>query len=157
LAKRGSVILENKPYLIHGALFFIFFSFIVFSNEIKATKFVKKHWFYKRSLKSKLSSVFYILGFLFLLVSLLDIKGNEKKTLTYLPEQKVIVLIDCSLSMRSTDVFPSRFERSINFIRQFMRKGIGSKFSLMAFSDRSEVLIPFTDDLSIIESRLDLL
>ena len=151
------MILDNLNYFFHGVCFFILFSFIVWRNEKKHFSFVNKHWFYTKTYASKIKVLFYLIGFMLLGISLLDIRGKQNKILTSLPSQKTLILIDCSLSMKVKDVYPDRLGKGVLFARKIIQKLKHHRVALMVFSDKSDVLVPFTDDLHIINSRLDLI
>tara|TARA_B100000029_G_scaffold232910_1_gene230271 strand:- start:1605 stop:3191 length:1587 start_codon:yes stop_codon:yes gene_type:complete len=151
------VILDNLNYFFYGICFFIAFAFLVWRNEKKHFSFVKKHWFYTKTYASKIRLLFYLIGFMLLGISLLDIRGKQNKILTSSPSQKTLVLIDCSLSMKVKDVYPDRLGKGVLFARKIIKKLKDHRIALMAFSDKSDVLVPFTDDLHIINSRLDLI
>ena len=130
---------------------------MVWRNEKKHFSFVKKYWFYTKTYTSKIKLIFYLIGFMLLGISLLDIRGKQNKILTSLPSQKTLVLIDCSLSMKVKDVYPDRLGKGILFARKIIKKLKHHRIALMVFSDKSDILVPFTDDLHIINSRLDLI
>ena len=70
-------------------------------------------------------------------------------------EQNLIVLIDRSASMQSTDVEPSRLEvakkRALELVRDMSR---GDRAAVLAFSDHAEVIQPLTDDRMKLERAI---
>lgn len=117
-------------------------------------KWVKTYWFYERTWISRFSSLFYLLSLFLLMVSLLDLRGPEKKVKASLPDQRTIIMIDTSSSMLAEDVRPSRFVKALQMARHFVKNAAGHQISVVLFSDIQKRLIPFTDDIDLIDSRL---
>lgn len=144
----------NTQYLLFamGAIFLIF----VLLNRLNAHffKWIKSYWFFERTWFSKISSFFYLLSLFLFMISLLDLRGPEKKVRASLPDQQTIIMIDTSTSMLSEDVRPSRFSKSIQLARHFVKSAVGHQISIVLFSDIQKRLLPFTDDIDLIDSRL---
>ena len=136
-------------------LAFIVFVSIIVILERKFFAIVRTYWFYKRSLFSYLSSIFLILGFAGLLISLLDLRGQEEKIKTNVPSAKTIILIDTSASMLAEDVKPSRLQKATLIAKHFARKAAGQQISIVAFAEIQKKIVPFTSDLDLIDARLD--
>jgi Ca-activated chloride channel family protein len=136
------------------ALFFIFV-LILFILEKRFFAFVRRYWFFKRSLLSYLSSVSFILGIGLLLFSLLDLRGPEEKIKAEVPKNRTIILIDTSASMLSEDVKPSRLQKAALIAKHFARKAAGEQLSVVAFAEVQKKIVPFTNDLDLIDARLD--
>ncbi|OUR93050.1 hypothetical protein A9Q84_21335 [Halobacteriovorax marinus] len=115
---------------------------------------VEDHWFLKRSRASKLSSLLKFFAFALLLTSLLDLRGQEEKVETNIPDQKTIILIDKSASMLVEDVRPNRFKKAIMLARHFVKKAAGHQISIIVFSDTHKRVVPFTDDIDLLDSIL---
>jgi Ca-activated chloride channel family protein len=125
-------------------------------NRLNASyfKWVKSYWFFDRTWISRFSSFFYMLSLFLLLLSLLDLRGPEKKIRASLPDQRTIIMIDTSTSMLAEDVRPSRFVKSLQMARHFVKSAAGHQISIVLFSDIQKRLIPFTDDIDLLDSRL---
>lgn len=136
-------------------LAFIVFVSILVILEKKFFTVVKTYWFYNRSLFSYLSSIFLVLGFAGLLISLLDLRGQEEKIKTNVPSAKTIILIDTSASMLAEDVKPSRLQKATLIAKHFARKAAGQQISIVAFAEIQKKIVPFTSDLDLIDARLD--
>lgn len=134
---------------------FILFLIIVVLFEKRFFKFIKTYWFYRRSKFSYLSSFFYILGFAGLLLSLLDVRGPEEKIKMNVPEDRTIILMDTSASMLAEDVKPSRLQKAALIAKHFARKAAGHQISIVAFAEIQKKIVPFTNDLDLIDARLD--
>jgi Ca-activated chloride channel homolog len=136
------------------ALFFIFVV-IVFIMEKRFFKFVKTYWFYNRSIFSYFSTLLFLLGMGALLFSLLDIRGPEEKMKMTIPTDRTIILIDTSASMLAEDAKPSRLQKAALIAKHFARKAAGHQLSVVAFAEVQKKIVPFTNDLDLIDSRLD--
>jgi len=132
----------------------VFIGLVIWS-EIKFFKLVKLYWFYKRSLFSYASSFFFCVGMLALLFSLLDIRGPEEKIKSGIPTERTIILIDTSASMLAEDVRPSRLHKAVLVAKHFARKAAGHQISIVAFAEIQKKIVPFTNDIDLIDARLE--
>lgn len=139
------------PWLI---LAFIIFAILTLFFENRYFKWVKLYWFYKRSWISRAATFFYLAGVLFLLLALLDLRGKETRIRAQIPDQKTVILIDASMSMKAEDVRPSRFGRSLLLARHFVNKAVGHQISIVLFSERQKQIVAFTDDIDFLDARL---
>lgn len=117
-------------------------------------KWVKSYWFFERTWASRISAFLYILSLLLFMLALLDLRGPEKKIKTNLPDQRTIILLDTSMSMLAEDVRPNRLIKSLQIARHFVKNAPGHQISIVLFSDIQKRLLPFTDDVDLIDSRL---
>ncbi len=144
----------NTQYLPHiiaaGIFLFILFTYL----NRKYFTWVKTYWFFERSWMSRVSSLVYIVSLFLMMASLLDLRGPEEKVKTNLPDQKTIIILDSSASMLSEDIRPSRFGKAIQLARHFVKNAAGHQISIVLFSDIQKRLIPFTDDIDLLDSRL---
>ncbi len=144
----------NTQYLPILLITFIIFVLIYNRFNSKFFTWVESYWFLKRSLVNRIANLLYYLSILLLLLSLLDLRGPEKKIKGNLPDQKTILILDTSLSMLSEDVRPNRFGKAIQLARHFVKNSAGHQLSVVIFSDTQKRLIPFTDDIDLVDSRL---
>jgi Ca-activated chloride channel family protein len=144
--------LHFLPYLIIG---FILYILLLFNQEKKFFNLIKTYWFYKRSTLSYISTFFAVLGMAGLLLSLLDLRGPEEKIKTEVPTDRTIILIDTSASMLAEDVKPSRLQKAALIAKHFARKAAGHQLSIVAFAEIQKKIVPFTNDLDLIDARLD--
>jgi len=142
-------------YLIPLLVIFIVFIFILIRMEKKFFEFIRLHWFYRRSTLSYLSTFLYLLGMGGLLLSLLDLRGAEEKIKTPAPTERTIILIDTSASMLAEDVKPSRLKKAVLIAKHFARKAVGHQLSIIAFAEIHKKIVPFTNDLDLIDARLE--
>lgn len=143
-----------------GILPFIILATLVFLGiqqvfEKKFFRFIQLYWFYRRSVYSYLSSFFFALGMVGLLVSLLDLRGPEEKIKTPTPKERTIILIDTSASMLAEDIRPSRLQKASLLAKHFARKAAGHELAVVAFSEITKKIVPFTTDIDLIDARLD--
>lgn len=128
---------------------------MVFLLEKKFFSLVKTYWFYKRSIFSVLSSILFVLGMSGLILALLDLRGAEEKIKMPVPSDRTIILIDTSASMLAEDVKPSRLQKATLIAKHFARKAAGHQISVVAFAEIQKKIVPFTNDLDLIDSRLE--
>ncbi len=144
--------LDHLPFLILGL--FVFIVAIIWL-EIKFFSMVRLYWFYKRSFFSYLSTFLLIIGFSLLVLSLLDLRGPEEKIKAGVPTERTIILIDTSASMLAEDVKPSRLQKAVLVAKHFARKAAGQQLSIVAFAEIQKKIVPFTNDLDLIDARLE--
>lgn len=144
----------NTQYLPHIIIGSIAFAVLIVYLNHKYFKWVKTYWFFERTWISRFSTVLYILSLFLMLASLLDLRGPEEKVKTNLPDQKTIIILDSSSSMLAEDIRPSRFGKAIQLARHFVKSAAGHQISVVLFSDIQKRLIPFTDDIDLLDSRL---
>jgi Ca-activated chloride channel homolog len=123
--------------------------------ERKFFKMVKLYWFYKRSFFSVISTFFFLAGMTFLILSLLDLRGPEEKIKAGVPTERTIILIDTSASMLAEDVKPSRLQKAVLIAKHFARKAAGQQMAIVAFAEIQKKIVPFTNDLDLIDARLE--
>lgn len=140
------------PFIVLAAVLFVF---AVGFFERRFFAFIRTYWFYRRSTWSYLSSFFFSLGILGLLLSLLDLRGPEEKLKTPTPKERTLILIDTSASMLAEDIRPSRLQKATLLAKHFARKAAGHELSVVAFSEITKKIVPFTTDLDLIDARLD--
>ena len=139
------------PLILLGASCFVFY---IIKYELSYFKWIKKYWFFEENRVSKIRRIFYLSGFIFLSLALLDLRGPREKIELEVPEQKTIIVIDASASMLVEDVRPNRFKKSLLIARHFIKKAAGHRISLVLFSDTQKNLVPFTDDIDLLDSRV---
>ncbi len=144
--------LTYLPFLI-GA--FAALVLVVIYLERKFFTLIHRYWFYKRSIFSWISSIFFIVGMGGLLLSLLDARGPEQRVKTPVPKQRTIILIDTSASMLAEDVKPNRLQKAALIAKHFARKAAGHQLAVVVFAEIQKPIVPFTNDLDLIDARLD--
>jgi Ca-activated chloride channel homolog len=141
-------------------LIFLAFSglaILLLRYEAKAFLWVEKYWFYKRTTLNKISTIFFLLAVFLFLLSLLDLRGPSQSQKSIVPDQKTIIIVDSSASMLTEDVRPNRFLKSLLLARHFVKSAYGHQIAIVLFSDFQKRIIPFTDDLELLDSRIEAL
>ena len=118
-------------------------------------RWVEDHWFFKKSKKRKIAHILSLFGIGLLLLSLLDLRGQEQKIKGKVSSQRTLILIDTSTSMLAEDVRPNRFEKAIFLARHFVKRAVGHHISVVTFSDIQKRLVPFTEDIDLLDSRIN--
>jgi Ca-activated chloride channel family protein len=144
----------NTQYLTYAFVAIIVFGIVLNRLNSQFFKWVKSYWFFDRTIASRISTVLYTLSLFLMMAALLDLRGPEKKIKASIPDQRTIILIDSSTSMLAEDVRPNRFVKSLQLARHFVKNAAGHQISIVLFSDVQKRLIPFTDDIDLIDSRL---
>lgn len=145
---------EKMKYLPYVILTILALASLQFFIQKKYYGWIQEHWFRKPSRFNILSRIFYFLGFATLIISLLDLRGRPTKVESSIPDQKTIIIIDSSASMLVEDVRPNRFNRALLLARHFIKRSAGHQIAVVVFSDTQKRLIPFTDDLDLLDSRV---
>jgi len=115
---------------------------------------VKKYFFFERSLTNKLAGILNLVAIILFMISLLDLRGPEQQHKSQIPDQKTIIIIDSSASMLAEDIRPNRFQKSVLLARHFIKKAVGHQIAVVLFSDTQKRLVPFTDDIDLLDSRV---
>jgi len=144
--------LNYWPFVAVAILMMIF---IVKIYEKKFYSMIKTYWFYKRSFISHISGLLFLIGLSLLLFGLLDLRGPEEKIQAKAPTDRTIILLDTSASMLAEDVKPSRLEKSVLVAKHFARKAPGHQIAVVAFAEIQKKIVPFTNDLELIDARLE--
>lgn len=145
---------SNTQYLPHIIVGSILFAILIIYLNKKYFNWVKTYWFFERTWINRFSALMYIASLFLMFISLLDLRGPEEKIKTNLPDQKTIIILDSSSSMLAEDIRPSRFGKAIQLARHFVKNAAGHQVSVVLFSDIQKRLIPFTDDIDLLDSRL---
>jgi Ca-activated chloride channel family protein len=144
----------NTHYLYYILAASVVLVWIIIRSNSRFFSWIKTYWFMDRTISSRLSGFLYLCSLILLMLSLLDLRGPEKKMRANLPDQQTIILIDSSASMLAEDVRPNRFVKSLQLARHFVKSSPGHQISIVLFSDIQKRLVPFTDDVDLLDSRL---
>ena len=130
---------------------------LLFYQNRKMNQWVNDYWFYDVSRCYKVSFFLLVISLVLLFLSMGDLRGKQETMQKEIPIQKTIILLDVSLSMFAEDIRPNRLEKSIQVARHFVRKSVGHSISIVIFSDIHKQLIPFSEDIDLLDSRLSAL
>ncbi|MBD64092.1 MAG: hypothetical protein CME62_02720 [Halobacteriovoraceae bacterium] len=145
----------HLEYIIPITIAIVFYCLFYFRLTEKFYQWIKDHWFYRRSLWTKLSLALHLVGISLILLALMDLRGPEKRVKGSKVEQKTIILVDSSASMLAEDVRPNRFSKALLLVKHYIKKAVGQKVSLVVFSDTQKRIVPFTEDMDLVNARLD--
>ncbi len=145
---------NNPSYLLYIVLVICLFCFAVIKYESTYFRWVRTYWNYARTKRSLVASFLYLIGMSLFLISLLDLRGPEENVKTSIPDQKTIIILDSSASMLAEDIKPNRFSKAIQLARHFVKNSPGHQIAIVLFSDVQKRLMPFTDDVDLLDSRL---
>lgn len=147
----------QKQYIVPLIFTLIVLIIIFVRNESVFFSWIKDHWFFRRTKRNILSSVLYFSGFFLIGLALLDLRGPEEYVEGKVSDQKTIIMIDSSASMMAEDVRPNRFEKAIVLAKHYVRKAVGQQISVTVFSDLQKRIVPFTNDVDLVDARLNAL
>ncbi len=145
---------EYGSYLVLSIFLFCVFSFFIIKVRNSYFSTVKSFWFFEDSKVSKLRLATFLSAFLFIFLAVLDLRGPEERIKATIPDQKTIIIIDSSASMLAEDVRPNRFQRSLFLARHFIKRAAGHQIAVVLFSDTQKRLVPFTDDIDLLDARV---
>tara|TARA_Y100000590_G_scaffold469529_1_gene657993 strand:+ start:449816 stop:451627 length:1812 start_codon:yes stop_codon:yes gene_type:complete len=145
---------EYGSYLALTIFLFVIFSIFIVKIRNNYFSTIKKFWFFDDSKYSKIRLVTFLTGFFFLFIATLDLRGPEERIKATIPDQKTIIIIDSSASMLAEDVRPNRFQRSLFLARHFIKRAAGHQIAVVLFSDTQKRLVPFTDDIDLLDARV---
>ncbi len=144
----------NTAYLIPIIIVYILIMIYFLKRAKSYKKWIEDFWSLKQTKRKIISRWLYLLSIFLFMLSLLDFRGPEEVVKGNIPDQRTIIAIDSSLSMLAEDVRPNRFLKSIQIARHFVKNSPGHQFSIVLFSDIQKRILPFTDDVDLIDSRL---
>ncbi|POB13094.1 hypothetical protein C0Z22_11280 [Halobacteriovorax sp. DA5] len=144
----------NTKLLIISIIVVAIFIFFLTLLRKKFFKIVKQVWNFDSRFISKLSMFLYALAFLGFALSLGDLRGPEELVESNIPNQRTLILIDNSQSMLVEDIRPNRIAKAAIIAKHLVKNAYGHQIALSVFSDIQRKIVPFTDDVDILESRL---
>ncbi|EPZ50425.1 von Willebrand factor type A domain protein [Bacteriovorax sp. BAL6_X] len=144
----------NTKLLIISIISVAIFISLLYLLRKRFFKIVKQVWNFNSRPISKLSMLCYTLAFFGFAFSLGDLRGPEELVESNIPNQRTLILIDNSLSMLVEDIRPNRISKAAIIAKHFVKNAYGHQVALSIFSDIQRKIVPFTDDVDILESRL---
>jgi Ca-activated chloride channel family protein len=142
----------NALLLTSLIVFVIYIAFWIYDKKLLSL--VQKYWSLRLAKKKVVANVLLTLSLVFFVLAAGDLRGREEVIESSVPMQKTVVLIDSSASMLVEDIRPNRLRKAILIARHFIRNSFGHQVALSVFSDIQKKIVPFTDDIQILESRL---
>lgn len=99
------------------------------------------------------TSLFLLFGMAF--IGFLGPSWKQVKEPTKKLQSKLVIALDLSQSMLTTDVSPTRLERAKFKIRDFLEANPRAETALQVFAASTHTVVPFTTDYKIILDHLD--
>ena len=116
----------------------------------------QKHVFGEKSRFSGVLTLFYILSFLLLILSFVDIVKNEKTEMSVeKASSDVIFLVDVSNSMNSNDIEPSRLEQAKLILNKTLNQLREERVGIVVFAGEARTMMPLTTDYSSVDIYLE--
>lgn len=110
--------------------------------------------FEKTSGFAKLFPVLYLLGFLFLIFSIIDLLGGKEEISVQQNVSSTIFVLDVSNSMNAQDIQPSRLEEAKNIIINSLQKLTNDRVGIIVFAGDAYSVMPLSSDYSAAETYL---
>ncbi len=105
--------------------------------------------------KSRLIHISILLMFILGFLAFLGPTWNEIQTPAKKLKSRMVIAMDLSQSMMTTDVSPNRLERAKFKIHDFLEANPRSETALLVFAASTHTVVPFTTDYKIILDHLD--
>ena len=116
----------------------------------------QKHVFGEKSRFSGILTLFYVLSFLLLILSFVDIVKNEKTEMSVeKASSDVIFLVDVSNSMNSNDIEPSRLEQAKLILNKTLNQLGEERVGIVVFAGEARTMMPLTTDYSSVDIYLE--
>lgn len=154
--------LGNPWYLLLIVLLpivlFLLLHFLKWQKKKRAifaeTKF-QSELFEEKSSFAKIFPLLYILGFLFLIFSIVDVLNGSEEIETKQKMNNVLFLMDVSNSMNAEDIAPNRLTEAKNLMIQTMAKMNNDKIGIVIFAGQAQSIMPLTTDFSSAETYIE--
>jgi Ca-activated chloride channel family protein len=104
--------------------------------------------------RRRLKEVLLLLAFAFAGLALARPQWGSVETGNAFVGEDVVFVLDCSLSMATTDVLPSRMQRAKFALLDFVRKQSHGRVGLVAFAGSAFIQCPLTFDADAFEETL---
>ena len=116
----------------------------------------QKHIFGEKSRFSGVLVLCYVMSFLLLILSFVDIVKNEKTEMSVeKASSDVIFLMDVSNSMNSNDIEPSRLEQAKLILNKTLNQLGEERVGIVVFAGEARTMMPLTTDYSSVDIYLE--
>lgn len=154
--------LGNPWYLLLIVLLpivlFLLLRFLKWQKKKRAifaeTKF-QNELFEEKSRFVKIFPLLYIVAFLFLIFSIVDVLNGSEEIETKQKMNNVLFLMDVSNSMNAEDIAPNRLTEAKNLMIQTMAKMNNDKIGIVIFAGQAQSIMPLTTDFSSAETYIE--
>lgn len=154
--------LGNYWYLLLLLLLPLFgiliFQYIKWKNkrrDVFAESRFQPELFKKNKRFFKILPLFYLLGTLFLIISIVDILNGTEEIKAKQKVNNVIFLLDVSNSMNAQDVDTSRLQEAKNLMEQSLAKMKNDKIGIVVFAGDATSIMPLTTDYSAASNYIE--
>lgn len=103
---------------------------------------------------AKLFPVLYLLGFLFLIFSIIDLLGGKEEINVKQSVSSTMFVLDVSNSMNAQDIQPSRLEEAKNIIINSLQNLTNDRVGIIVFAGDAYSVMPLSSDYSAAENYL---
>ena len=125
-------------------------------REFFAESRFQKHIFGEKSRFSGVLVLCYVMSFLLLILSFVDIVKNEKTEMSVeKASSDVIFLVDVSNSMNSNDIEPSRLEQAKLILNKTLNQLGEERVGIVVFAGEARTMMPLTTDYSSVDIYLE--
>lgn len=139
-------------------VFVLIFSFKNWKKEKrKIFADIKFHevFYTKESFFSKVVPIFYVLGFLFLVLAMVDFLSGKQEIKVQQKVNSVIFVLDVSNSMNAEDVAPTRLQQAKNILKNSILQMHDDKVGIVVFAGEAQSIMPLTSDYTAAETYID--
>ena len=143
--------------LVIPVIGFLLMNFIKWRNSrrnIFAESRFQEQLFEKSGKFSKIFPLLYLIGFLFLVLAMLDFLGGKEEVKTEQKLNNVIFLMDVSNSMNAEDIAPSRLTEAKNVIVGTLGKMKSDRVGVVVFAGEAASIMPLTTDYTAAETYI---
>lgn len=143
--------------LLLPILSIILFRYIKWRNtkrELFANQKFHVALFEKKTTFSKYFPILYLLGILFLILSLVDVLKGSEQVKTSQRLNNVLFVLDLSNSMNVQDIEPSRLEEAKNIIINTLPKLKNDRVGIVVFAGEAISIMPLTTDYSSVSTYI---
>lgn len=117
-------------------------------DRFQEVLFDKTSWF------ARLFPVLYLLGFLFLIFSIIDLLGGKEEISVTQNVSNTIFVLDVSNSMNAQDIQPSRLDEAKNIIINALQKMTNDRVGIVVFAGDAYSVMPLSSDYAAAETYL---
>ena len=110
--------------------------------------------FEKTSKFAKIFPILYLLGFLFLIFSIIDLLGGKEEISVTQNLSNTIFVLDVSNSMNAQDIQPSRLDEAKNIIINSLQNMTNDRVGIVVFAGDAYSVMPLSSDYSAAETYL---
>lgn len=104
---------------------------------------------------SKIFPALYLLGFLFLILAMVDFLSGKEEMKVQQKVNSVIFVLDVSNSMNAEDIEPSRLQQAKNILKNCLLQMKDDKVGIVVFAGEAQSIMPITSDYTAADTYID--